>query len=139
MINDIDAVVLNISIDSSPENIWKVLVDENEFNACFETIEMHCDEWKVGGTIYFESSKNNTKVNDQAIIRLISEHNQLSYAYQKEHEQHVIEVSFTLKPIGHFTYLSIEGKNFKDDFERSHSENVWINMLQKMKTYCQKK
>ena len=36
-----DDVLLNISIDSTAENIWKVLTDEQAFNECFENIKKH--------------------------------------------------------------------------------------------------
>jgi hypothetical protein len=134
-----DTVLLNISIDGSIDCIWSVLVNKNEFNKCFENIEIECDNWKVGGVIKFKSEINQNIKIDEAIIRTISENHLLSYGYKKQGETNVIEVSFTLKNVGVLTYLTIEGKNFKDSFERSHSENTWINMMQQIKQYVQKK
>lgn len=134
-----DEVLLNISIDSSAENIWKVLTDEQTFNECFENMKMKSGEWKVGERITFESQKNNETIVDEAIITSILENERLRYNYKKQHSSHEIEMIFSLKPTGNFTYLSIEGKDFVDELERSHSENVWINMMQAIKKYVQKK
>jgi uncharacterized protein YndB with AHSA1/START domain len=134
-----DDVLLNISIDSTAENIWKVLTDEQAFNECFENIKMTCNEWKVGEKIKFVSQKNNETLVDEALITSIMENERLRYNYKKQTTNHEIEVIFNLKSSGNFTYLSIEGKDFADDFERSHSENAWINMMQAIKKYVQKK
>ena len=134
-----EVVLLNISIDSSADNIWKVLTDEQVFAACFENIKMTCNEWKVGGVIQFETQRNGEKIVDEALITSILENERLRYNYKKQNANHEIEVIFSLKPSGNFTYLSIEGKDFVDEFERSHSENTWINMMQAIKKYVQKK
>ena len=134
-----EVVLLNISIDSSADNIWKVLTDEQVFAACFENIKMTCNEWKVGGVIQFETQHNGEKIVDEALITSILENERLRYNYKKQNANHEIEVIFSLKPSGNFTYLSIEGKDFVDEFERSHSENTWINMMQAIKKYVQKK
>lgn len=134
-----DEVLLNISIDSSAENIWKVLTNENSFSACFDDMKMSCNEWKVGEKIIFETQKNNEKIVDEALITSILENERLRYNYKKQNSDHEIEVIFNLKSVGNFTYLSIEGKDFADEFERSHSENAWINMMQNIKKYVQKK
>ena len=134
-----EVVLLNISIDSSADNIWKVLTDEQVFAACFENIKMTCNEWKVGGVIQFETQHNGEKIVDEALITSILENERLRYNYKKQNANHEIEVIFSLKPSGNFTYLSIEGKDFVDELERSHSENVWINMMQAIKKYVQKK
>lgn len=134
-----DDVLLNISIDSTAENIWKVLTNEEEFSACFENIKMNCKEWKVGEKIMFESKQNENTIVDEAMITSILENERLRYNYKKQNAKHEIEVIFSLKQSGSFTYLSIEGKDFIDEFERSHSENTWINMMQIIKRYVQKK
>ena len=134
-----EVVLLNISIDSSADNIWKVLTDEQVFAACFENIKMTCNEWKVGGVIQFETQHNGEKIVDEALITSILENERLRYNYKKQNANNEIEVIFSLKPSGNFTYLSIEGKDFVDELERSHSENVWINMMQAIKKYVQKK
>ena len=134
-----EVVLLNISIDSSADNIWKVLTDDQAFSACFENIKMTCNEWKVGGVIQFETQHNGEKIVDEALITSILENERLRYNYKKQNANHEIEVIFSLKPSGNFTYLSIEGKDFVDEFERSHSENTWINMMQAIKKYVQKK
>lgn len=134
-----DDVLLNISIDSAAENIWKVLTNEEEFSACFENIKMNCNEWKVGEKVTFESQKNGETIIDEATITSILENERLRYNYKKQNSNHEIEVIFSLKSSGNFTYLSIEGKDFVDEFERSHSENAWINMMQAIKKYIQKK
>ncbi|WP_353164712.1 SRPBCC domain-containing protein [Empedobacter brevis] len=135
---DNNNVLLNISIDGSVENIWKVLVDESTFNECFEHIKMKCKEWRVGETVKFESQKNNEIIVDEAMITSILENERLRYNYKKQNTNHEIEVTFSLKPSGNFTYLTIEGKDFVNEFERSHSENSWINMMQAIKKYVQK-
>ncbi|TGN24503.1 SRPBCC domain-containing protein [Empedobacter tilapiae] len=132
-------VSLNISIDSSVENIWQILVDEQAFNECFENVKMTCNEWKVGEVIKFESDKNNQILIDEAIITSIYNNERLRYSYKKENTNHEIEVTFSLKPSGNFTYLTVEGKGFINEFERFHSENTWINMMQAIKKYVQKK
>ena len=134
-----EVVLLNISIDSSADSIWKVLTDEQVFAACFENIKMTCNEWKVGGVIQFETQRNGETIVDEALITSILENERLRYNYKKQNANHEIEVIFSLKPSGNFTYLSIEGKDFVDEFERSHSENTWINMMQAIKKYVQKK
>ena len=134
-----EVVLLNISIDSSADSIWKVLTDEQVFAACFENIKMTCNGWKVGGVIQFETQRNGETIVDEALITSILENERLRYNYKKQNANHEIEVIFSLKPSGNFTYLSIEGKDFVDEFERSHSENTWINMMQAIKKYVQKK
>ncbi|SFN32200.1 Activator of Hsp90 ATPase homolog 1-like protein [Algoriella xinjiangensis] len=132
-----NTVLLNISIETTPQEIWKVLADEKHFNACFETMKMNCNDWKIGGNITFETpAKNNI---EHAIINYFNENERLSYGYKKEEQTNQIEVTFSLKPAGDFTYLTIEGKNFRDEYERSHSEIKWINMMQDIKKYVQKK
>ena len=100
---------------------------------------MTCNGWKVGGVIQFETQRNGETIVDEALITSILENERLRYNYKKQNTNHEIEVIFSLKPSGNFTYLSIEGKDFVDEFERSHSENTWINMMQAIKKYVQKK
>jgi len=78
-----DDVLLNISIDSTAENIWKVLTDEQAFNECFENIKMTCNEWKVGEKIKFVSQKNNETLVDEALITSIMEKMILNAHIQK--------------------------------------------------------
>lgn len=134
-----DIVLLNISIEATPQDIWKVLVDEQEFAACFENTKMTCNDWKVGEKIKFESQRNGETIIDEAFITSILEDERLRYNYKKQNSNHEIEVIFSLKPSGNYTYLSIESKDFADEYERSHSEIKWINMMQDIKRYVQKK
>ncbi|WP_413531866.1 SRPBCC domain-containing protein [Empedobacter brevis] len=134
-----DDVLLNISIDGSAENVWKVLTDEQTFNKCFAHIKMKCKEWKVGEKLEFETQKNNEIIVDEAIITSILENERLRYNYKKQNTNHEIEVNFSLQRSGNFTYLAIEGRDFADEFERSHFENSWINMMQTIKKFVQNK
>jgi hypothetical protein len=134
-----DTVLLNMSLEANAEEIWNVLTNVDTFNNCFEKTSIEVDEFKSGSVVKFITDVNGEKVIDEAAIRSCYTNERLSYGYKKQNATNEIDVSFTLKPSGNFTYLTIEGRNFSDDFDRSHSENNWINMMQGIKKYIQNK
>lgn len=130
-----DAVLLNMSLEANAEEIWNVLTNVDTFNNCFENTSIEGGEFKSGDVVKFITDVNGEKVIDEAAIRSCYTNERLSYGYKKQNTTNEIDVSFTLKPSGNFTYLTIEGRNFTDDYDRSHSENNWINMMQGIKKY----
>ncbi|GGE97946.1 Activator of Hsp90 ATPase homolog 1-like protein [Chishuiella changwenlii] len=134
-----DTVLLNMSLEANAEEIWNVLTNVDTFNNCFDNTSIEVDEFKSGNVVKFVTDVNGEKVIDEAAIRSCYTNERLSYGYKKQNTTNEIDVSFTLKPSGNFTYLTIEGRNFSDDFDRSHSENNWINMMQGIKKYIQNK
>ena len=134
-----DTVLLNMSLEANAEEIWNVLTNVDTFNNCFDNTSIEGDEFKSGNVVKFITDVNGEKVIDEAAIRSCYTNERLSYGYKKQNTTNEIDVSFTLKPSGNFTYLTIEGRNFSDDFDRSHSENNWINMMQGIKKYIQNK
>lgn len=133
-----DTVLLNMSLEANAEDIWNVLTNVDTFNNCFENTSIEVDEFKPGNVIKFTTDVKDGKVEDEATIRSCYTNERLTYGYKKQNSANEVDVSFTLKPSGNFTYLTIEGRNFSDDFDRSHSENTWINMMQAIKKYTQK-
>lgn len=133
-----DVVLLNISIDSSAEKIWQVLTDVEIFNQCFENIKkIVSGSIESGKTVVIESIHHGEKIADEINIKSAYTNERLSFGLLKKDTEKEIDVTFSLKPSGNFTYLTIEGRNFSDEFDRSQSENNWINMMQLIKKYIQ--
>lgn len=133
-----DTVLLNMSLEANADEIWNVLTDVDTFNNCFENTSMQADEFKSGNVVKFITETNGEKTIDEAAIRSCYTNERLSLGYKKQNSTNEIDVSFTLKPSGNFTYLTIEGRNFSDDFDRSQSENNWVNLMHGIKKHVQK-
>jgi uncharacterized protein YndB with AHSA1/START domain len=128
----------SISINSTPEKVWKALTDPALIKKYLFGTNTVTD-WKVGSPIHFYGEWEGKKYEDKGIIKAINPNKFIHYTYWssmsglEDKPENYADVRYILSEKGNQTTLTIEQDGSKNEESRKHSEQNWGLVLDGLK------
>lgn len=133
----------SISINASPEKVWKALTTPAMIKQYLFGTDVSSD-WKVGSSIIYTGiyegksyhDKGNILKSEQGKILQSTYWSSMSGKEDKPENYNIVTYSLELK--GGKTILTLTQDNISSEKEKEHSGNNWEMVLQKLKDVAEK-
>ena len=128
----------SIDINSSPRQVWDVLVNPEKIEQYFTGAQTITD-WQVGSEIIFVHRYEGKEFKNKGVILNYDPHNFLAYTYwtafsnTEDKPENYTKITYTLTPVDNRTILSFTQTNFKNLEWYNGLKIGWDVVLRKIK------
>lgn len=128
----------SITLNATPERVWKALTDPAEIKQYLFGTDAHSD-FKKGSTITYTGEWEGKKYEDKGVIVDVEPNRLLHTTYfssmsgKEDRPENYANVYYRIEPAGHQTILTIVQDNNPDEKSRDHSQANWNMVLMSLK------
>ena len=128
----------SISIDASPDQVWKALTTPKLIKKYLMGTNVSTD-WKEGSAIIYDGEYNGKKYHDKGVIKKVESEKLLRSTYlssmsgKEDKPENYNLVTYKLTPSNGKTVVTISQDNIFSEKEKEHSRENWKLVLKKLK------
>lgn len=128
----------SITLNATPERVWKALTDPAEIKQYLFGTDAHSD-FKKGSPITYTGEWEGKKYEDKGIIVDVQPNKLLHTTYyssmsgKEDRPENYANVYYRIEPAGNQTILTIVQDNNADEKSRDHSQANWNMVLMSLK------
>lgn len=143
MQNPSTTATASISLNATPERVWKALTDPEEIKQYLFGTQTTSD-WKKGSPITYSGEWEGKSYKDKGTIIEIKPNELLHTTYfssmsgKEDKPENYSNVIYSITPSGNQTILTIVQDNNTDEKSRDHSQSNWNMGLQALKKLVEK-
>ena len=133
----------SISINASPNTIWKALIVPKIAKEYFFGAEIKTN-WKKGSPIIFKGEYNGTTYEEKGILLNVEQNIQLKYSHWSHFDglpdspENYRIWTFDITEKNGRTYLTVSEDNIPTEKQRKRSDEFWSEVLLKIKRLAEK-